>query len=112
MCQVDDAAQAEDERQAQRQDDVIRPDQQAVQDLLEDDHRVESAGTVMSAPARSVLPGERTRHAASVQGFSCCAGWISSSDSPEPGTHSTTSEISHLSFIFAFALITTTYNSS
>ena len=33
------SAQAEDQRQSQRQDDVVRPDEQPVEDLLEEDER-------------------------------------------------------------------------
>src|SRR5690606_13857822 len=35
VCEVDDAADAEDQRQAQRQEQVITPEHQAVDDLFE-----------------------------------------------------------------------------
>ena len=38
MGQVNHAPQAEDQRQPEREQDVVRPDKQAVDDLLEQQH--------------------------------------------------------------------------
>jgi hypothetical protein len=51
MREVDDAAEREDQREAERDQKVIRTDQQPVQDLLDEENELHVGGLVMDIRA-------------------------------------------------------------
>src|SRR5207302_19690 len=117
--EIHDPAEAEDHRQPERQHDVIRTDEQPVDDLFEDDGRHNAltgwCSVCIGRCAAAHCPRRRGARLgvcdayAIRQGFSACVGWINSRSSFAPGTGWTMSNMSHLSFIFALSLTLTTY---
>ena len=114
VSQVDDPTQAEDERQAERDQEVVDAQEQAVHDLLEDEdphHRGPVLGgggrTAVAGRTRAVRPAGMAQ--AKLQGFSWRVGAMTSSGSLDPGTGGLTSAMSHLSTILSLALGVSVY---